>query len=236
MPVKGPGSDSLYLGKWYRSLPNPDIEKILETALSLRYDYVALPLAKGAQIETSAQTSAPTQTSPQSFFPSVESDLVVTSRVWSSSVVGVCSEGLNPDAEDEHEKRANEGERSAGGDAGISTRLVKGSYLGSTSITNSSINNSTITNSSRPKCPIKQSKSIAKSLASQNEDRLLQELSWAAHLGVYAVVLPRPNPQTGFVRYAAMLNRFLLSGTTATIMVRIPLSYFDASGDEVADG
>ncbi|CAD7965597.1 unnamed protein product [Amoebophrya sp. A25] len=52
------------------------------------------------------------------------------------------------------------------------------------------------------------------------------EMSFGCHLGLFALQLPPPNPQ-GCARYAAMLNRYLLSRETAGVplVVRVPLRY-----------
>jgi hypothetical protein len=52
---------------------------------------------------------------------------------------------------------------------------------------------------------------------------LKQELAWAAHLGLQAVILPCPPGRTSAVNYAQLLSRALAGLSNMALWVRIPL-------------
>jgi len=87
MPVKG-NPDALHVGRCCSSTSElSSLKSTLQKATSQEnFDFLAIPLAApGGQGQGA------------SFQPSVDSDLVLSSKFWNSSIIGFASEGLDPD-------------------------------------------------------------------------------------------------------------------------------------------
>uniref|UniRef100_A0A7S4S6V8 Protein arginine N-methyltransferase n=1 Tax=Alexandrium monilatum TaxID=311494 RepID=A0A7S4S6V8_9DINO len=84
MPIRG-DPDPLYIGRTLDT-PSGDLKDALRRVTAERFDFIAIPLAapggqgRGAEMQ-----------------PSVDSDLVLDSSVWHTSVIGAASESLVPD-------------------------------------------------------------------------------------------------------------------------------------------
>jgi len=83
MPVKG-NPDNLFIGRACQPFKN--IQETLTKTAEDKYDFFVIPLAAPGGQGRGAD-----------FVPSVDSELVLDSKTWSSSVVVTVSEGLQPD-------------------------------------------------------------------------------------------------------------------------------------------
>lgn len=88
MPVKG-SPDNLYIGR--RLATGADLPAQLSKLIEAKFDFVAIPLAAPREGSLSAGASA------EDFIPSVDSDLILSTKVWNSSVVGIVTDTAEPD-------------------------------------------------------------------------------------------------------------------------------------------
>lgn len=98
MPVCGV-PDNLYVGCQYDEATT-DLRGLLQTASEAKFDFVVLPLFRKRTLESLAATGGTYELQP-----SMASDLALDSKTWSTAVVGMLSEWIDPDLAPNAERR-----------------------------------------------------------------------------------------------------------------------------------